>query len=43
MRETEREAGCFIGRDVKQDGGSMKAIKQQEEEKDADTVWGGAI
>lgn len=33
----EREAGCFIGCDVKQDGGSPRGIKQREEGEDAAT------
>lgn len=31
-----REAGCFIGCDLKQDGDSLRGIKQQEEEQDAE-------
>lgn len=37
MRERERGAGCFIGCDLKQDGGSLRRIKEREEEKDAQT------
>ncbi len=36
MRERGREAGCFIGCDLKQDGGSQRGIKQQEDERDAE-------
>lgn len=32
-RGREREADCFISCDVKQDGGFLRGIKQQEEEK----------
>lgn len=31
MRERERGAGCFIGCDLKQDGGSLRRIKEREE------------
>lgn len=31
MRQGEKEAGCFIGCDMKQDGGSPKGRKQQED------------
>lgn len=34
--EIEREAGCFIGCDLKQDGDSLSGIKQQGEEKKAE-------
>lgn len=35
-RAKKKEAGCFIGCDLQQDGGSLRGIKQQKEEKDAE-------